>query len=446
MSRYEDFKYVLANWDINALPKVLPRNVVIPTNAKQIITIIGPRRAGKTFEMFGIIKNLVKTVNKSNILYINFEHERLRGVNALDLEDMLKAFYELYKPLQELPIYMFLDEIQNIEDWSIWLRRIHDDPKFRIYISGSSSKLLSKELATELRGRSIEFIILPFSFYEYVLLNKYKIDDIERLSYKEKRGEVLGLLTNYINLGGYPEVVLETDIPIKNKILESYYKTIVYKDVAERSKAKSISLVETFMDFAIAYYSKYLSITKIYTYLKGLGYKFRKQSLFDILKLSQDAFILFPIEIFSYKIKNRKQYPKKIYVIDNGIINVAHTEKSKSRLIENLVLIELERRSSLCSSFEIFYWKEYGKSEGKQVDFVIKKGMNVSQLIQVTYASTKDEINQREIDSLVIASNELKCNDLLVLTWDYSNKEISNGKNIFFMPLWKWLLIPDFPF
>ncbi len=109
-----------------------------------------------------------------------------------------------------------------------------------------------------------------------------------------------------MELGGYPEVVLETRNTIRSKILESYHSTIIYKDVAERSGVKSISIVVTFMDFAISYYSKYLSITKIYNYLRGLGYKIRKQSLFDILKVAQGAFVLFPIGIFSYKAKNRK--------------------------------------------------------------------------------------------------------------------------------------------
>ena len=315
MSKYEDFKYVIANSDINTLPEIIPRDISIPLNVKQIITIIGPRRSGKTFLMFETIKKLLKSVNKSNILYINFEHERLRNVKALDLKDMFKAFYEPCSPTQDSLIYLFLDEIQNVEEWSVWLRRIQDTGKFRIYVSGSSSKLLSREIATELRGRSIEFIVLPFSFQEFIALKAYNIDNIKILSYKEEHGKLLRILKEYMELGGYPEVVLETNDMIRNKILESYHNTIIYKDIAERSRIKSVSMIETFMDFAISYYSKYLSMTKIYNYLRGIGYKIRKQSLFDILKTAQDAFVLFPIEIFSHKAKIESSILKRYMLL-----------------------------------------------------------------------------------------------------------------------------------
>jgi len=150
---------------------------------------------------------------------------------------------------------------------------------------------------------------------------------------------------------------------------------------------------------------------------------------------------LFPIEIFSYSIKERKQYPKKLYVVDNGIVRAIYpnAEKSFGRLMENSVAVELLRRKE-SSKFEVFYWKEYGKRNGNEVDFVIREGMSIKKLIQVTYANSKDEIEKREVENLIKASEELKCKDLLIITWDYEGELEVESRKVKCLPLWKWLI------
>ncbi|MGC8935614.1 MAG: ATP-binding protein [Thermoproteota archaeon] len=437
--RKEDFKFVLAEWKARKLPELVERELKIPVEPSIIVAIIGPRQAGKTFRMFQLIKELSSTISRENILYVNFEHERLRNLDANDLEDMLEVFYQLFVPKENMPIYLFLDEIQNVRDWERWLRRVYEGGKFRIFISGSSSKLSSKEVATALRGRSIDFTIFPFSFREFLKAKKVELENIEVLSYLEERGKILRLTEEYVNFGGYPKVVLTEDTETKEMILKAYYDAVFYKDLVERYKVDPV-LLDTFLRYAISCFAKLVSISKVYNYLKTLGLKCSKSTLIKFLKYSEEAFFLFPVEVFSYSIKSRKQYPKKLYVVDNGIVRVIYhdAEKNFSRLMENTVALELMRRKSLKT--EIFYWKEYGKRDGNEVDFVVREGMEVKRLIQVTYASSKEEIEKREVKSLIKASEELRCNELLVITWDYEGDLEAENRRIKCLPLWKWLL------
>ncbi|MEM5811667.1 MAG: ATP-binding protein [Candidatus Aenigmatarchaeota archaeon] len=438
--REEDFKVVLSRWKSFEIPELIEREIKLPLEPTTIVSIIGPRQAGKTYRMLQAIKDLSKIISKENILYVNFEHERLRNLDAKNLEDMMKVFYQIFTPDEKSPIYLFFDEIQNVRDWDKWIRRIYDSGKFRIFISGSSSKLLAREIATSLRGRSIDFVIFPFNFREFLKAKKFEVGDIKILSYLEERGKILRLSEEFVKFGGYPKVVLTEDYESKEKILESYYEAIFYKDLVERYKLNPV-LLDNFLRYAITCFSKQLSISKIFNYLKSIGLKCSKLTLIKFLKYAEEIFFLFPIEIFSFSIKEKRQYPKKFHIVDNGIIRVIYPEAEESfgRLIENCVAIELLRRK-YAKKMEINYWREYGRRDGNEVDFVIKEGLNITQLIQVTYASNKDEIEKREIRALIKASEQLKCKDLLIITWDYEDEIKVNSKKIKCIPLWKWLL------
>ena len=437
MSRENDFKYVVSRWMRSKLPNIISRELNIPLKTNSIVSIIGPRRSGKTYMMYYTISKLTGEIPKNNILYVDFEDERLRNLDARDLNDMLKVFYMLLNPLQDKPKYLFLDEVHAVRDWDKWVRRIYDTREYHIYISGSSSKLLSREISTSLRGRSIDYVIFPFSFREFFKAKKYYAENIELLAYSEERGRILGFLGEYIKYGGYPEVVLEDDIDIKLRLIRSYYNAVFYRDIIERYEVRHPSLLDTFIRYCISNHSKYISISRIYRYLKTLGYKISKAKLIDYMKYVVDVYLLFPVEIFSYSIKDRKQYPRKIYAIDTGLVNALNIDTNMGRLIENIVYIELLRRSMYKNKFQIYYWRDKVQRE---VDFVIMKGVNVDKLIQVTYASSYDEINRREIRGLLKASQELKCKNLNIITWDYEDTKEYNGLKIIFEPLWKWLL------
>jgi len=430
--RENDFSIALAEWRHVRLPELVEREIEIPAEPASIVSIVGPRQAGKTYRIFQLIKHLLSAgIPGENILYVNFEHERLRNLDANHLEDMLKVFYQLFSP-GNAPIYLFLDEIQNVKDWDRWVRRVHDSGKYRIYLSGSSSKLSSREIATALRGRSIDYRVFPFSFREFLRARNFSID-LAFMEYLEERGKLLRLLEEYLMFGGYPKVVLAKDVEEKKKILRSYYEAIFYRDLVERCKLDA-ELLDAFLRYALSCFANQTSITRIHKHLKSIGLKCSKETLIKFLRCAEQAYFLFPIEIFSYSIKAKNQYPRKLYVVDNGIVNTVYPETGIGRSMENAVAVEMLRRG-----MEIFYWKEYGKREGAEVDFVVMDGVKVRELVQVTYASSREEINRRELNALFKASSELVCSNLLIITWDYTDELEHEGKKVRFIPLWKWL-------
>jgi predicted AAA+ superfamily ATPase len=184
---------------------------------------------------------------------------------------------------------------------------------------------------------------------------------------------------------------------------------------------------------------KLASFSKLTGMLSSMGIKVSVPTFEKYFSAMKDAFLFFDITIFSYKVKDQLQYPRKIYCTDTGFVNFAGFKFSedRGRLIENLVAIELQRRKSQALVIEVFYWKDY---QGREVDFVVREGLDVRQLIQVTYAASRGEIEKREINGLLRAAEELKCSDLLVITWEYEGEEVIKGKRIIFKPLWKWLL------
>ena len=441
--RERDFEFVIAEWKAFELPSLVKREVEIPLEPSSIPCIGGGRQVGKTYRVYQLIEELLrKGFPKDNILYIDFEHERLRNLDALNLEEMLKVFYKLGDVDETKPIYLFLDEVQTVRDWDKWVRRVFDSRKFRIYITGSSSKILGREIPRSLRGRSVDFFVFPFNFREFLRAKKFEINELEVLL--EKRGRLLKLLEEFLISGSYPKISLIADEKEKIRLLLSYYRTIFYRDLVEKYEIKNISALDVFLKYCINNFSKYLSVSKAHNYVKTLGIRCGKQTLVEFLDFSSEVFLFFPIEILSGSVKARKQYPKKLYIIDNGIATslFPETKGSISRLMENAVARELIKKSFETPTFQVFYWREYGRQEGREVDFVVKEGFRVTQLIQVTYASSFDEIKKREVDALLKA-NEIFAKDkpsLLVITWDYEDEREVKGRKIEFVPLWKWLL------
>ena len=383
--------------------------------APNILTILGVRRCGKSTFSWQIFEN-------KKFAYINFDDERLAFVKTEDLNKILEVFYELYgKDLE----YIVLDEIQNVNKWELFTNRLRRTKK--VIITGSNSKLLSGELATVLTGRYIDFTLFPFSFREFL---DYKEKKFKEITTKE-RGEIFKELNEFLEVGGFPEVH-----KFGKRILIRIYESIITKDVIKRLEIrKEIELLKL-SEFLLSNFSKEFS----YKSLKHITNVKHISTLSKWVKALCEVYLLFVIERFSFKLKKPIYAPKKVYCIDNGLITSIgfRISENKGRLMENLVAIELLRRKSYWhNNWEVNYWKDY---QQREVDFVIKEGLKVKQLIQVTYASSKDEIEQRELRSLVKASEVLNCKDLLVITWDYENEEEFKGKKIKFLPLWKWLL------
>lgn len=427
-------KAILQEWRERELPYLIERDVdfssYLTPSLNKIITITGFRRTGKTYLAFRIIKELLKSKSKEKIWYINFEDERIPQKKEF-LTLLLPTIKEFSSSEVE---YLFLDEIQNIPLWSKWLRRIYDTNKnIKIFVTGSSAKLSSKEIPTEMRGRSIEINILPLSFKEFLRFKNihFKKDEIE---YSEsKKSEVLKSLSEYLFFGGMPEIALSEESR-KKEILQDYYRTVIERDIVERFKIKREENLKALLRLLLN--STYFTITKLYNILKSSSYKVGKTTLQNYISYVENSYFIHTVPLFSYKVKNQMQAPRKLYFLDNGFINALSLKFSKNegRLLENLVFIELKRR--LKKDAEIYYWKDY---QQREVDFVIKEE-KVKKLIQACADIDEYDTKKRETKSLLRASAELKCDELYIITKEYEKEEIFNSKTIKFIPLWKWLL------
>jgi len=410
------------------LPNMVERDIeVAEIPIKRVISIIGPRRTGKTFFMFQTIKKLLeRKIEKDRVLYINFESDLLVNCDTGDLRNMIEIFYEIYPENKNQKVYLFLDEIQNVYGWEKFMRSVIDSENIQVFISGSSSKLLSKEIATSMRGRTLPYYIYPFSFKEFLKARNFKVEKYLSSSQKAK---LLNFFEKYIK-GSYPEVIFfETE---KEKILNEILNVTIYRDVIERFKVKNVKVLKLL--FKSLTLSIYFSVHKFYNYLKSLGIKVSKNTIYNYMEYFSDSLILHTLRKYSRSYKEIEQTIPKIYFVDNGLL-IINGVYNLSRFMENVTFLELVRRGFTPNN-KLFYFSV----NDKEVDFIIINGIRVKQLMQVCYDIEDYNTKERELNALIKASKELRCNNMIVLTWNYENIEKCKNKKIVFKPLWKWLL------
>ncbi|WP_461864292.1 ATP-binding protein [Thermococcus sp.] len=377
-----------------------------------ILAILGVRRSGKS-----VLSWLLMRGKKFG--YINFFDERLLDFSPEDFEKLVQAFHELYGDLD----YFVFDEIQSVQGWERFISRMRTSK--RVIITGSSSNLLSGELSTALTGRYVSFELYPFSFKEFLEFKGIKLEKNWMYSTKET-AKVKKALEEYIKLGGFPEALKFGRI-----YLQTIYRDIVEKDVLFRYKIRDIQALRELTRYLISNFSKEITYGK----LKNLINIKDVHTVKNYVEYLERAYLIFQVRRFSFKLKSQMLSPRKVYAVDTGLINTVSFKFSENigRLMENLVFLELlRRRSYKFSDDEIYYWRD-AKGE---VDFVVKSENKVTQLIQVTYELNKENF-EREVASLLKASKELKCKELLLITWD---QEDTTKEGVKIIPLWKWLL------
>jgi len=386
------------------------------------LTLIGPRRAGKTYYFFNLMNNL----KRKNTLYMDFEEIFLRNLTGIEV---LKIIVEIFpEVIGNDPKYVFLDEIQNVKNWESLVRTLLRKD-YDVFLTGSSSKFLSKEIATQLRGRTLSYTLLPFSFREFLQAKnrKYNLNILSHVG-KLKRD-----LREYMELGGFPEVILNKE---KDKILREYLDLAFFKDFVERHDVKSLSLARSMFTYVLQNFSKEMSIRSMEKKLRGQGVRFDVMTAYKYMKNMEDTMLFFYLKKYSGKAHLRETWPKKVYLCDTGLTRTIRLSEDQGKLMENTVFLDLLRKTNENALLKIFYLK----LTNGEVDFVVKDGVRIKELIQVTRASGKDEIEEREIKSLIKASELVKCNNLRVLTWGYEGEETIKRKKIRFTPLWRWLL------
>ncbi|OGF22963.1 hypothetical protein A2Y83_05060 [Candidatus Falkowbacteria bacterium RBG_13_39_14] len=406
---------------------IIQRDLKIKPNIpiKRAITIMGPRRCGKTYYLYSIILELIKSgIEKERILYVNFENPKLVGMEMKDLQILMEAFFEMYPENKEEKVWLFFDEIQNIAHWEIFVRNLIDNEKCQIFLSGSSAKLLSKEIATSLRGRTLTYSLLPFSFPEFLRAKKSEIKG--SLSSKEKN-YIVKAFAEYLDCGGYPETIFYPEE--RKRIINEIIDITIYRDLVERYSLRNIKVIKMLFNYLIK--SKEFSINKFYHFLQSMNIFISRNSLYDYLEFFNEAFIFFPLKKFSFSLKKLEQSASKIYTIDNAFITEIIGE-DKGKKLENFVFLKL-LNSGLIINKDFFYYED-----GKEVDFLIKDKNSAVMLLQVCYDIDDFNTKGREVGSLLKASEELKCDNLAIITFDYEKTEKNGGKTINFIPAWKW--------
>lgn len=382
--------------------------------ANVIKLITGPRRAGKSVYALQILSG-------KNYAYLNFDDTQLLG--AFNEDAVMQALAEVYPGYE----YLLLDEIQNLDSWDAWVSKLYRRG-VNLVITGSNANLLSSEMSTLLTGRYVEIQILPFSMEETLKYREVPVN----AELPDEKAKLFIEMDDYLKKGGYPEIVKNREI--EQAYLTALFDSIILKDVAQRHKIRKITELYDLADYLISNYSNPLSYNEIAEEL-SLGSVTTVKKFCGYLA---EPYLFFYLPRFNNKLKEMKKAPRKVYVVDNGLIYTRSFELSSNngRQLENMVFIELLRRGYDLKK-SLFY---YRTSNDKEVDFVIRDGRKVTSLIQVSYDISKTKTRERELDALVKASEELKCDNLMLMTWNHDGSVEYKGKSIRIMSMDKWFI------
>ncbi len=339
MKKKEQLKQIIRDFHLNDKFDVKPRTLQPPVDTKKIITLVGVRRCGKTSILYDMINKLSNTTPKTKILFLNFEDERLElEVDELDL--ILQSFSELYPEQNLNECYFFFDEIQNIMGWEKFIRRVYDTISKNIYVTGSNSKLLSSDIATSLRGRTLSYEVYPLSFSEYLSFKDIEVD----LYSSKSLAYIKNAQDSFLKDGSFPETLFLEE-QYRNQTLQEYFNVLLYKDLAERYNITNTVALKFFLKRIIASSTKQISINKIYNELKSSGIKIGKNTLYDFLDYVQNIYLALTLHKYDKSLVNKELGEKKIYSIDIGLNNATEFKFSNNigKSLENAVFLELKR-------------------------------------------------------------------------------------------------------
>jgi len=419
-------KRVIADSQERDLAYVIDRDLKIPLGTNKIISLIGVRRSGKTHVLYSIIKKLRTTTDPRNIVYIDFEDDRLFPLELKDLSNLLDAYYELYPDKKSEKVYFFFDEIQNVRNWETFVRRLYDTEQCAVYITGSSAKLLSREIATALRGRTLSYEVFPLSFSEFLRFRGIKPD----LHSSRSQARIKNALADYPTRGGFPEII-NYDQAVFMKTLQEYIDLIMYRDIIERYGISNIFLLKRLIKFCFSNISTLVSFNKLYNDFKSEGLSISRNTVYEYLSYLEDAYALFTVPLYAKSVREQWRNPRKIYSVDVGFKTAMDFPLSIDigRVFENIVFLELRRKAE-----KIYYFK--GKQE---VDFYYTSG-GKERLLNVSYEMESPATREREISGLVEAMTRFSLSEGTIVTSEHKEIIKTEAGKINAIPLWEWLL------
>ena len=407
------------------------RNAQLPLDGNRIVTVTGIRRCGKSSLLGLTINRLLENgIPKERILYVGFDDERFLSMTPENFDELLQAYREMYPDTKLKDVYLFFDEIQLVQGWELFVLRVYKNYCKHIFITGSTAKMLSEEMASALRGWPDEYRVYPLSFGEYLTFKGIKAN---RFS-EEGKAKLAVAFRGYCDEGGFPEVVLAKGKMEKVKILQSYFNTMLFRDMMEHYRiGASPAVVRYFVKRVMNNLTKPTSVNNIYNDLKSQGLKVSKDSLYLWLDYACNIFMFRKVEKYSKSIVKRRSAPAKYYVADIALRNAVLLPESEEagKALENIVYLNLER--SLGEDDCVFYF-----NESKECDFVVQRGERIAELIQVCWNLTSDNI-EREIGGLLEAHSITGCDNCRIITFSQEQTMECDGGKIEVLPITRFL-------
>lgn len=398
----------------------VPRSIQFPQADQMIKVAIGVRRSGKTYLLYQRINQLLdRGVKKEQILFVDFEDDRLLPMTVKEMGQLLDEFYSIYPENHNRQCYFFLDEVQNIEDWHQVVRRYFKSKKVDLTITGSSAKLISKEIHTSLRGRSLSVEVFPYSIDEFQLA--HNLASIKAPFGRQAYDIANKQMIDFFDKGGFP-AVQHMQTQEWRQTLQGYVDTVILKDIIERHNINNIPLLKYLTKALLVNAAAPFSVNKFYNDIKSQGYKVGRETIINYVEYIEDAFLIFSVPLYSESLRAQQTKPKKVYAIDNGLIN-ALSLKIKDlyhKLLENQVYLDLRRQGK-----EIFY---YNTKEGYEIDFVTVDKAGEREVIQVTWDMSDPKTAEKEQRALKQAEKELEIKGRIITSREYAIE----GLNRFF--------------
>lgn len=423
MEKKEIIKSLIREFQHKPLPEYRSREFLIPFNLEKIVTLIGVRRSGKTFLLYQIIDRLLQEIDKTAVIFFNFEDERLE-LAGQEADLILQAYSELYPNRDLTSCYFFFDEVQNLSGWEKFVRRLYDKVSRHIFLTGSNSRMLSSEISTSLRGRSISYEVFPLSFREYLTFSDIPVD----FYVPETKANIYNAMETYLEFGGFPELVTIADPNVRYRILQEYFDVMLFRDLVEHYDIKNLVALKFFLKRLFGSATKQISINRIYNDLKSAGIKIGKNSLYEFLEQAESIFLVQTLKKYSPKISVQEFGEKKIFIIDNGLLNsvVFKFSNDRGKAMEQIVFWELRRRGA-----QFFFLKN-----GYECDFVIVSNSGkINNVVQVCSDLSDSRTLSREIKGIGTACKRFGISHGTIITYDKQDQTVIGDITINLVPL-----------
>ena len=421
----ETLKYVLGDSATRKLPATVARTLQLPLGTPKIVTLVGIRRSGKTYLLYETMRRLaLQGVDRRQMVYVNFEDDRLLPIKPRELDLILRAHNELYPEFAPAKKYLFFDEVQNAPRWEWYVRRLHDTENIQIFLTGSSSHLLAREIATSLRGRSITYEVFPLSFREYLAFRNLEVLPYSRTA----DSQMAAALSDYLSTGGLPEVVL-APADLRSRILKEYVELVFYKDLVDRYKVANPMVLRQLLKRCLGQPASLLSAHRIYNDFRSQGLEVSKDTLYNYLRYMEESYLVFFLPIADRSVRKQAMNPKKTHAIDwaLGYPLVAEQTIDVGRKLETAVFLHWRRQR-----------EDLGYIAGaREIDLVVNRE-HPEMLINVALSVAQSSTWEREIAALESTAINAPTASRVLVTAEQTDRAAPKGIQI--IEAWRYLL------